>query len=103
MRPRVVVTGLGSITSLGTSPDQLWHRLLRGESGIGRTTLFNTTGFPTQIAAEVRDWSVAQAGEDPAKWANRPRQTQFAVGAAKQAFADAGLDHGTIDPTRLGV
>ena len=53
MRPRVVVTGLGCITSLGNTPEQLWHRLLRGESGIGRTSLFDTINFPTRIAAEV--------------------------------------------------
>ncbi len=51
----------------------------------------------------MRNWSVADAGEDAAQWARRPRQTQFAVGAAKQAFADAGLNHAAIDPTRLGV
>ncbi len=103
MRPRVVVTGLGCVTSLGASPQQLWQRLLRGESGIDRTTLFDTTNFPTRIAAEVRSWSIAEAGEDPTRWQAHPRQTQFAVGAAKQAFAHAGLDSFTTDPTRVGV
>ncbi|HEY2148804.1 MAG TPA: beta-ketoacyl-[acyl-carrier-protein] synthase family protein, partial [Pirellulales bacterium] len=103
MRPRVVVTGLGCITSLGNTPEQLWHRLLRGESGIGRTSLFDTINFPTRIAAEVRDWTIADAGEAPDRWGHHPRQTLFAVGAAKQAFADAGLADVIHDPTRLGV
>ncbi len=103
MRSRVVVTGLGCITSLGSSSQQLWNRLLRGESGIGRATLFDTTNFPTRIAAEVRDWSIADAGEDPRRWSHSPRQTLFAVAAAKQAFADAGLGDVARDPSRLGV
>ena len=103
MRPRVVVTGLGCVTSLGATPELLWNRLLRGESGIGQTTLFDTLHFPTRIAAEVRDWSIADAGEDPSRWRHQPRQTLFAVGAARQAFADAGLDDFRRDPTRLGV
>ncbi len=103
MRPRVVVTGLGCITSLGNTPEQLWDRLLRGESGIARTSLFDTINFPTRIAAEVRNWTIADAGEDPAQWPHQPRQTLFAVGAAKQAFADAGLTDLHRDPTRLGV
>jgi 3-oxoacyl-[acyl-carrier-protein] synthase II len=103
MRQRVVVTGVGCVTSLGANPEQLWSRLLRGESGIGPTTLFNATNFPTRIAAEVRNWSIADAGEDPRRWEHHPRQTLFAVGAAKQAFADAGLADFNGDPTRLGV
>jgi 3-oxoacyl-[acyl-carrier-protein] synthase II len=103
MRPRVMVTGAGSISSLGSSPQQLWQRLLRGESGIGLTTLFDTTNFPTRIAAEVQNWSIANAGEDPHRWQSQPRQTLFAIGAAKQAFADAGLVDFNFDPTRLGV
>lgn len=103
MRPRVVVTGLGCVTSLGASPQQLWQRLLRGESGIARTTLFDTTNFATRIAAEVRSWSIADAGEDPLRWQAHPRQTKFAIGAAKQAFAHAGLGDFSTDPTRVGV
>ena len=103
MRQRVVVTGVGCVTSLGTNPEQLWSRLLRGESGIGPTTLFNATNFPTRIAAEVRNWTIADAGEDPLRWEHLPRQTLFAIGAAKQAFGNAGLNDFNGDPTRLGV
>ena len=103
MRRRVVVTGIGCVTPLGHDVETLWKRLLGGESGIGRTTLFDASNFPTQISAEVRDWDVSKVGEDPEKWKYRGRHTRFAVGAAKQAVADAGLSDARLDPTRFGV
>ncbi|HJT35061.1 MAG TPA: beta-ketoacyl-ACP synthase II [Pirellulales bacterium] len=103
MRRRVVVTGMGCVTPLGHDVETLWKRLLGGESGIGRTTLFDASNFPTQISAEVRDWDVSKVGEDPEKWKYRGRHTRFAVGAAKQAVADAGLSDARLDPTRFGV
>jgi 3-oxoacyl-[acyl-carrier-protein] synthase II len=84
---------------------ELWSNLQASKSGVGRTTLFDASNFPTQIAAEVpRDWSVASVGEDPAEWASRGRHTRFSVGAAKQAVGDAGLlDGPEVDPERFGV
>jgi 3-oxoacyl-[acyl-carrier-protein] synthase II len=102
MRRRVVVTGMGCVTPLGTTVAELWANLKEGRSGVARTTLFDASNFPTKISAEVRDWSVADAGEDPAEWAKCCRHTQFAVGAAKQAVEDAGVLAG-IDPDRFGV
>ena len=90
MRRRVVVTGMGCVTPLGTDVETLWRRLLNSESGIGRTTLFDASNFPTQISAEVRDWDVSAVGEDPEKWKYQGRHTRFAVGAAKQAVASSG-------------
>ncbi len=68
MRRRVVVTGVGCVTPLGNSVDELWRRLLRGESGVGYTTAFDASNFPTKISAEVRNWNIADAGEDPKRW-----------------------------------
>ena len=102
MKRRVVVTGVGCVTPLGTSVEQLWANLMACKSGVGRTTLFDASNFPTQIAAEVRDWSIADEGEDAAEWASRGRHTRFAAGAAKQAMADAGIV-GQVDAQRLGV
>jgi 3-oxoacyl-[acyl-carrier-protein] synthase II len=102
MRRRVVVTGIGCVTPLGTRPEQLWENLLAGKSGVGPTTLFDAGNFPTRIAAEVRDWSMADEQEDPQVWSQRSRHSQFAVGAAKQAVLDAGI-LGHIEPTRWGV
>ncbi|HVA48782.1 MAG TPA: beta-ketoacyl-ACP synthase II [Pirellulales bacterium] len=100
---RVVVTGMGCVTPLGNDVATLWRRLLKGESGIGLTTLFDASNFPTKISAEVRDWDVSAVGEDSEKWRHRGRHTRFAVGAAKQAVADSGLADAKFDPTRLGI
>lgn len=102
MKRRVVVTGVGCVTPLGTSVGQLWGNLMEGKSGVGKTTLFDAANFPTKIAAEVRDWSIESEGEDPKEWASRGRHTRFAAGAAKQAMNDSGIV-GTVTPQRLGV
>lgn len=103
MRRRVVVTGIGWVTPMGTDIEAVWKRVLNGESGVGHTTLFDASRFPTRISAEVRDWSVAEVGEDPQRWKHQGRHTLFAVGAAKKAVADSGLDVDRLDPTRFGV
>jgi len=102
MRRRVVVTGIGCVTPLGTTVSQLWENLLASKSGVGRTTLFDASSFPTNIAAEVRDWSIADVGEDAAVWADRSRHTCFAAGAARQAVDDSGV-LGSVDPIKFGV
>ena len=65
MKHRVVITGIGCVTPLGTSVTEMWQQLVEGKSGVGKTTIFDATSFPTQIAAEVHDWSIADVGEDP--------------------------------------
>jgi 3-oxoacyl-[acyl-carrier-protein] synthase II len=102
MRRRVVVTGMGCVTPLGTTVPQLWANLKEGRSGVDYTTLFDASNFPTRISAEVRNWSLANVGEDPAPWEKRGRHTRFAIGAAKQAMDDSGVG-GTVDPDRFGV
>jgi 3-oxoacyl-[acyl-carrier-protein] synthase II len=103
MRRRVVVTGVGCVTPLGHSVEETWGRLLRGESGVGGTTIFDASNFPTRISAEVRDWDVSKFGEDSARWKYRGRHTKFAAGAAKQAVDDSGIDERAVEPTRFGV
>jgi 3-oxoacyl-[acyl-carrier-protein] synthase II len=103
MRRRVVVTGIGWVTPMGADIETVWKRVLNGESGVGYTTLFDASRFPTKISAEVRNWDVAEVGEDPRRWKNQGRHTWFAVGAAKKAVADSGLDLDRLDPTRFGV
>lgn len=102
MKRKVVVTGMGCVTPLGTTVPELWANLLEGKSGVGMTTLFDASNFPTKISAEVRDWSIASVGEDPAEWEKRGRHTRFAAGAAKQAMDSSGLV-GSVAPERLGV
>ncbi len=103
MRRRVVITGVGCVTPLGTTVESMWKRVLAGDSGVGPTTLFDASEFPTKISAEVRDWDVSAVGEDPERWKYQGRHTRFAVGAAKMAYADSGLSDTQIDPTRFGV
>jgi 3-oxoacyl-[acyl-carrier-protein] synthase II len=103
MRRRVVVTGIGLVTPLGAELEQVWKRLLVSESGVGYTTLFDASNFPTKISAEVRDWDVSDVGENPDDWQYQGRHTRFAVGAAKKAVADSGILERPLDPTRFGV
>ncbi|MCA9238111.1 MAG: beta-ketoacyl-[acyl-carrier-protein] synthase family protein [Planctomycetales bacterium] len=102
MRRRVVVTGIGCVTPLGHSPEELWKNLVAGKSGVGYTTLMDASSYPTKISAEVKNWSIAAEGEDPEVWAKRSRHTGFAAAAAKQAVTASGVLDG-LDPTRLGV
>ncbi len=103
-RRRVVITGMGCITPLGVRVEQLWKNLIAGASGVGLTTVFDASEFPTKISAEVRGWSIADEGQDEQAWRFCGRHTRFAAGAALQAMADAGLPKGLpSDPTRLGI
>jgi 3-oxoacyl-[acyl-carrier-protein] synthase II len=103
MRRRVVVTGLGVINPLGHDVSTMWKALLESQSGVGPITVFDVSGYPTTIAAEVKDWDVSKVGEDPKIWNYCGRHTRFAVGAAKQAVVQSGFLDSKIDPTRVGV
>ncbi len=103
MRRRAVITGAGWVTPMGVELESVWKRLLNGESGVGWTTIFDASQFPTKISAEVRNWDIADAGEDPALWKYRGRHTKFAAGAAKAAWRDSGLTEDGVDPVRFGV
>jgi len=103
MRRRVVVTGLGAINPLGHDVSTMWKALLESQSGVGPITVFDVSGYPTTIAAEVKNWDVSKVGEDPAIWNYRGRHTRFAVGAAKQAVMQSGFLDSNLDPTRVGV
>lgn len=103
MRRRVVVTGVGMINPLGNDLTTVWNALKEGKSGVGNITIFDPQGFPTTIAAEIKNWDIGQAGEDVALWAKRGRHSRFAVGAAKQAVKASGFLDAHRDPTRIGV
>ncbi len=108
MRGRVVITGMGCVTPLGSDVRSVWERLTAGRSGVGRLTLFDASRFPVQIAAEVKNWTIAEVGEDPTRWRHHPRQTLFAVASGINAIRSAGLNlNGNglvrIDPLRFGV
>ncbi len=103
IRRRVVVTGIGMVNPLGHDVQSVWSALKESKSGVGPITIFDPTGYPTTIAAEVKNWDISLAGEDPSIWKHRGRHTRFAIGAAKQAMAQSGILDSKIAPTRLGV
>src|SRR5688572_22354508 len=100
---RVVITGMGWITPMGHSIESVWKRLLSGESGIARTSIFDASTFPTSISAEVKDFRLADHIRDVADHAGAGRNTQFALAACQQAWASAGLDGSELDLDRVGI
>jgi len=91
------------INPMGHDVQTVWARMQAGESGVGYTTLFDASGFPTKISAEVKNWDITDTGEPAEQWENRGRHTKFAAGAAKQAMADSGVLDRSLDPTRFGI
>ena len=103
MRRRVVVTGIGAINPMGHDVETVWKGLQEGESGVGYTTVFDASNFPTKISAEVKDWDVTTIGEPAERWEFRGRHSHFAAGAAHQAVNSSGILDTALDPTRFGV
>ncbi len=103
MTRRVVITGVGCVNPMGHDVETVWRGLKACESGVGYTTIFDASNFPTRISAEVKDWSISKDGEDPQSWRHVGRHTAFAAGAAKQAALDSGILDAVPDPTRFGV
>jgi 3-oxoacyl-[acyl-carrier-protein] synthase II len=99
---RVVVTGLGLVTPLGTGVEKTWKAICAGVSGIGRITRFDPTGYDAQIAGEVKDFDPAQFIE---KKEIKKMDTfiHYAVGAAQLAVDDAGLKVAPEEATKVGV
>ncbi len=103
MTRRVVVTGVGMVNPMGHDVETVWKGLKEGASGVGYTSIFDASNFPTKISAEVKDWDVTKCGEKIADWEKAGRHTRFAVGAAKQAVESSGVLDSIKDPTRFGV
>ncbi|MGL5732094.1 MAG: beta-ketoacyl-[acyl-carrier-protein] synthase II, partial [Bacteroidales bacterium] len=99
---RVVVTGLGAISPLGSTLPETWEAVLNGKSGAGPITLFDASKFKTQFACEVK-------GFDPLKYFERKevrkydRYAQLGIVAAKEAIEDAGFDMEKLDTDEVGV
>ncbi|MFX3635522.1 MAG: beta-ketoacyl-ACP synthase II [Candidatus Pristimantibacillus sp.] len=104
MKQRVVVTGMGVITSLGTELDQFWNNLLEGKSGISHIDAFDVSEYPTQIAAEVKGFNPEDYNLDRKEARRMDRFVQFAAVASLAAVKDAGLEIGVnADPESVGV
>jgi 3-oxoacyl-[acyl-carrier-protein] synthase II len=102
MKRRVVITGIGAVTSLSCNVDDLWNKILRGESGIHELKAFDTTGHKVKFAGDIHDWS-AEGYIDRKETKRIDRFTQFALVAGIDAVHDAGIDFAKEDPFRCGV
>jgi 3-oxoacyl-[acyl-carrier-protein] synthase II len=99
---RVVVTGLGLVTPLGTGTEKTWKAICAGQSGIGRITRFDPAGYDAQIAGEVKDFDPAQFIEKK-EIKKMDSFIHYAVGASQLAVDDAGLKVTPDESTRVGV
>ena len=97
---RVVVTGLGAVNAVGNDVASMWENLTAGRHGIARITRFDLTDFRATMAAEVKDFDPLQY-MDRSEVRRHDLYIQYALAAAAQAFADAGIE-GTVDPKRMG-
>jgi beta-ketoacyl-acyl-carrier-protein synthase II len=101
-RARVVITGLGAVTPVGNTAEEFWTSLTQGKSGIGPITRFDSTGFSTRIAGEVK-------GFDALKYVDKKDDRKldlylkYALACAVMAVEDAGLDSAKVDGDRFGV
>jgi 3-oxoacyl-[acyl-carrier-protein] synthase II len=100
---RVVVTGLGVVTPLGSDLDTFWRRLIAGECGIDRITAFDPAAFDTQIAGEVRGFDPSPAFPTPKEIRRTDRYSQFGVHAGWQALRDSGADLDKLNRDEIGV
>ncbi|MCC6543418.1 MAG: beta-ketoacyl-ACP synthase II [Nitrospirae bacterium] len=102
MKRRVVVTGVGLVTPLGTGVEKTWQSLCEGKSGIGRITRFDPSELPSQIAAEVKDFDPVDFIEKK-EIKKMDRFIQFGIAAAKMAVEDARLEITDATADRVGV
>src|SRR5699024_19064 len=99
---RVVVTGVGSVTSLGNDAQTMWDNITQGKSGIDYITRVDKDEFPVHVAAEVNDF-------DPLQYMDKKEKkkmdlfTQYAVAASKMAVEDANLTIDDSNSERVGV
>ena len=99
---RVVITGMGVVSSLGESLHSFWEALCAGRSGVGPLTLFDTTEFKVHFGGQIRDWDpVARFGVKEAR--HLDRFAQFALVAAEAAVQDAGIEFSKLPAEQCGV
>lgn len=100
---RIAVTGIGAVSPLGNDVDTTWNNLLAGHSGIAEISHFDASGFPTYIAAEVKNFSLDSTIKPGKHHRFAMSFTQYALEAAHQAFLDAGIQPNQNDAKRWGV
>ena len=102
MGKRVVITGLGAITPIGNTANETWEGIKEKKCGIDKILLFDTTGYKTSLAAEVKGYDELKYFE--VKQAKRlDRSSQFAIIAAREAFKDSGITKENTNLERVGI
>jgi 3-oxoacyl-[acyl-carrier-protein] synthase II len=99
---RIVVTGIGVVTPIGTGRERFWTNLLEGQSGIGMVQSFDTSSYSVHHGAEVRDFEIENYVSN-LDAAHLGRASQFAIAAARLALADANVEIASLDLERAGV
>ncbi|MGP8034511.1 MAG: beta-ketoacyl-ACP synthase II [Steroidobacteraceae bacterium] len=99
---RVVVTGLGIVSPVGSTVQSAWDAILRGESGIGPVTRFDVSAFPVRFGGQVRGFEIG-AYLAPKEARRMDDFMHYGVAAGVQAVTDSGIDFGKTDPTRCGA
>ena len=102
MSRRVVITGLGAVTPLGNTAAETWDGFVNGRNGVARVTLFDPSDLEIQHAAEVKQFSAVGAA-NPKDLRQMERGVQFALVAAREAVADAGLEFSDEEAERVGA
>lgn len=102
-KKRVVITGLGAVTPLGLNVKDTWSGLVAGSSGISEIKSFDSKGFPTRIAGEVKNFDFEKWKEQDGALKHATKSTFYAVQAADEAFRDSRLRSYALDPERFGI
>jgi 3-oxoacyl-[acyl-carrier-protein] synthase II len=102
MSRRVVITGIGAVTPIGTGAEGLWQGVLREQSAVGKITRFDPSAFNCHIAAEIKDFA-PEEHLDPKRLKRLDRYSRLAVVAGLLAMQDARLEPDDVDPERTGV
>jgi 3-oxoacyl-[acyl-carrier-protein] synthase II len=105
MKDRIVVVGHGAVTCLGRDMDATWRGLIAGRSGIRRHASLNPDQYLVDLAGMVEDFGPGSTSEDPAVSRLAARSIHLALAAAREAWADSGLDKltGSFDPDRVAI
>ncbi len=102
MARRVVVTGMGTVNPLGNRVTDFWKAIKNGENGIGKQTRFDTTGFTSKVAGQVKEF-VPEKTLDLKEARRMDRFTQYATVSALEAVTDAGIKPTDANPERMGI
>src|SRR6266550_1209167 len=103
MKRRVVITGMGVVTSLGEVVDELWEGVCAGRSGIKPITRWDASKYPTKFGGECTHFDVTKYGVDTREAKRLDRFGQFGMAASISAVKDSGLDFSKENPSRAGV